>query len=223
MSTCPYCLHEFKIESRFLKHSCKEKERFEYVKTVPGQIAFNFFSTWMFKRYKRSVSKIEDFTEHSTYNAFVNFAEFVRSISGLADSEFFIDMMVGIKMEPKHWCRLDTFKMYLKCLDDQLTAEEKINKSVDTLDQIAAKYDCELADIFEYVHPSMLIKYIKEQKLSPWLLLNSQKFMRYYAGLQSAHQYMINEVIEPVKWKEEFLKDRKQTSTMRRCIAGLQL
>jgi hypothetical protein len=178
---------------------------------------------WYTKRFFTNTISIETFITSSHFNAFIKFAEFVRKIKSLADSDLFIQLMVANKIQPNLWRDDRVFKKYLEFIERESTVEFKINISIKTLEQLADTYQCELADIFNFVHPNTLMQKIREQKLSPWLLLNSRKFLCYFEGLNSEQQSFLEVLVDPVSWKTQFLTKRKQTITIKKCLSALGL
>jgi hypothetical protein len=222
MFTCPYCLKEYKSEARFIAHKCKEKERHEYVKTVNGRIAFSIYEQWMFIKYKKHPT-IDQFLQTRYFKSFQRFAVFIRNIKGLADTELFLTMVSVNNLDPTLWCEGIVFKKYLNYLAEHTSPAEKIEQAIITLEKLSKQYNCELCDVFNYVTPYTINKLIYEQKLSPWILLNSSKFLAFLAGCDDEQEKFITDLIDEKVWVKKFTDNPKQVKIIRKCIKELGL
>jgi hypothetical protein len=219
---CSYCDAIFKSSVRFLKHNCKEKQRTEEVKTTTGQIAYGFYNKWVKIQYGK-ISNIETFMLSRYYNAFINFATFIKKIKGLADPDLFIKLMIHNNFPPIMWCNPKVYIKYITYMESTTTTIEKITITLKTLENIAEKNDCELSDVFKYICMFDLIQLIYTQKLSPWVLLPSKKFITYVMLLTEEEQIILDDTINAKIWKQIFDADPKSVKIIRKCLKQLLL
>lgn len=222
MYLCQYCEKEYKSEKRFLAHKCKEKERFDYVKTINGKIAYSIYEKWMYIRFKKNTT-IEQFLQTRYFKSFQRFAVFLRNIKGLADTELFLTMVVVNNLDPTLWCENIVFKRYLNYLAEHTSISEKIEQAITTLDNLANQYGCETYEVFNYTTPYVINKLIYEQKISPWILLNSTKFLAFLAGCDSEEEKLITDLIDEREWKMKFTDKPKHVGIIRKCMKELGL
>ena len=97
-------------------------------------------------------------------------------------------------------------------------------QTINTLFDIAEIGDCEVNEVFEMMTPSEVIQLLRERQLTPWLLLNSKKFMNFYISKVSSEERLIMEsIIRPAYWAEKFEKYPKVVETMRLYVLELNL
>lgn len=219
---CQYCDAIFKSDVRFLKHNCKEKQRAEEIQTVTGQIAYRFYEKWL-KMQHRKLYNVESFLRSRHYNSFIKFAIFVRKLKGLVDPDLFLNLMIKNKFPPNMWYDPKVYIRYITYIESTTTPTEKITTTLKTLENIANKHDCELQDVFKYICVSDLVQLIYTQKLSPWVLLPSKRFMMYVASLTEEEQIILDDTINANVWKQTFDADPKSVKIIKKCLRQLML
>lgn len=219
---CKHCGELFKRTANFEKHSCRNMKRYDIMKTVKGQIAYQFFVKWQ-QRRKRTATAIADFIECREFNALCKFAEFIQRVKGLSDNDIFIELMVANKIGPSMWCDDIVFTKYLLYIANHTSVDLKMMRSIRTLEDLADDYGCKLKDVFLHIDVNTVLQKIREQKLSPWVLLASQKFFVFLETLNRDQQSLFDRLIDPIKWRTEFNKDPDQVMIIKKCLHGLKL
>lgn len=208
---CEYCSATFVNERNLLKHSCKYKERFRYItKKKRGIAMYAKYLHWL-KKSGKSTRYVDQHTFiHSTqYNHFDRFLQFA-SEKGIPDIDLYIEVMIKKDLPPQHWIRDDVLKFFLDYYDHEINPKVHISKSVDTLFRLSDAIGCETGDIFNELDNKTILILLQSRKLSPWLLLNSDKFREYLRYRASAKERdYIQQYINPLKWKKIMKKNTK--------------
>jgi hypothetical protein len=219
---CEYCEKVYKTPAGFLNHSCKEKQRLDEIKTPIGQIALIYYEKWMRMQYGRTFDTTTFMTSRF-YNAFIKFAHFVKKIKGFVNSDEYVKLMITNKFMPSLWCDARVYIKYIKHIDSVTTTNEKITSSFYTLYSIAEANDCTIDKVFKYIPAYTIMQLMYEQKLSPWVLLHSGKFMAYVMGLSEEEQILLEDFINPGIWKQTFDANPKSIAVIKKCIKQLKL
>ena len=219
---CHFCGQKFKLEARFMKHKCKEMKRDEELRTVVGQAAWLYYQEWM-KTGRKLVPNPKSFLGSRYYNAFMRFARHVRKVH-LPDVHGFIKFMREHNMEPYMWTSDQVYPKYLEYLDRRSPPTKRANTTIDTFLAIAEKSERDVSEIFDIIDADDVITLLRRRSISPWILLNSDKFKEFYATKTNGEERIIIEsLIRPDFWVEKFAKNPKMVETMKVIVEELNL
>ncbi len=218
---CKYCEQTFKIESRFINHHCKEMQKAEDLKSSVGQAAWLYYQKWM-QAQKKPVSQPSSFLKSRHFNAFINFAKFVKRVK-LVDTELFIHMMKDKSVQPQLWTHDQMYALYLEYIDRNTTPTKQATITMKTLAKIADAADCDVSEVFSMVHPIEILEMIRERKLSPWLLLRSVKFRAMLEQVSDEERAVFEQLIRPSYWSAKFEINPKIVQRMTLLVKELNL
>lgn len=219
---CSFCGKGFVSEDRFLKHRCKQMIREEEFKTPIGQAAWLYYQKWM-KEHHRQVPKSASFLHSKFYSSFHRFAQFVKRVS-MPDVDAFIKLMVTRDIHPSIWNTDDAYALYLEYLDRRGDPTKHAEITINTLFDIADAAQCQVGDVFDVLTPPEVIQLLRERRLSPWILLNSKKFMQFYVSRVSAEErIMMESIIRPTYWAEKFKKHPEMLKNMKTYVMELKM
>jgi hypothetical protein len=201
--TCEFCNKQFVHERNYLKHKCETMKRHELFDSVDGQFAFLAFNSW--RKFKNLPPvKTDIFTSSRFFNSFVRFAEYCRRQS-IPDRLGFVKMMTEKNLSPFFWCDLDVYDSFVQKFDEAYPIDKKLEISIDTLNEMAETHNCELCDIFSNISMIEVLKLITSRRLSPWLLLPSQKFKSFMLSRTTIEEQMLfDRFVNITKWRKEF-------------------
>lgn len=220
---CTYCHHSFHYEDRFLKHQCRQKQRAEEINSPIGQAAWFYYQSWM-RAQHHMLPHIKAFLHSKFYKPFIRFAEFVKQVR-IPDPELYILQMVALDMAPMLWTNDQVYTAFLEYMDRKLSATRHAEITIDTLFDYADSLGCQNSpgDVFVKTNPNEIIQLIRQRKLSPWLLLHSGKFKKFYAGLSKDQQIVIETMIRPTYWAEKLKKDPESVEVMKTFVKQMDL
>jgi hypothetical protein len=205
--TCGHCGKGFVQEKTLFVHVCEQKRR--YMARTEKHVILGFDTFQKFYRLTQPNSKqdktYEDFCKSSYYNAFVKFGSFVSNVNPLYPEKF-IDYVVrsGIKLD--HWCRDELYEQYVFDLIRRETVETALQRSIQTMMSWADIHNAQWNHYFLYVSLSRACYDIKDGKISPWLILNSNNgktMLQKFSDEQLAH---VQKIIDPPFWVSKFNK-----------------
>ena len=205
--TCGYCGKGFMQEKTLFVHVCEQKRR--HMAKTEKHVVLGFDTFQRFYKQTQPNSKqektYEDFCKSSYYNAFVKFGSFVSNVNPLYPEKF-IDYVVrsGVKLD--HWCRDELYEQYVFDLIRRETVETALQRSIQTMMTWAEDHNAQWNHYFLYVSLSRACYDIKDGKISPWLLLNSNNgktMLQKFSDEQLAH---VQKIIDPPFWISKFKK-----------------
>ncbi len=204
---CHYCDKSFTHESTFMNHFCKERERYDELRSPIGQAAYNYYSEWM-KFYKRKPPPIDTFATSRFYTSFVKFAKHVIVIN-LPSPEMFIRLMSDRDISPVLWCRDQCYSIYLEFYDKTMEPLEQVKNSIVTLIDLSEKENVQLENIFVHLGSNRVIELLRLRKLSPWFIFCSSKFGEFLKTLPQEDWLEMSKIINPQHWSEKLEANKK--------------
>lgn len=178
---CEFCQRSFATEMGFMGHHCRERKKLEELKSPLGQAAYGFYSEWM-RLQKRSVPPQEKFMDSRFFHQFVEFAKWSDTVS-IPSKNSFIALMVENSVIPAMWCRPTTYEAYLKWYDTAYPPEVQFVESLDKLKELAIDLNCRPGEVYQRLGVAELLKLVRRRKLSPWLMVTSERFLNWVKDL----------------------------------------
>ena len=218
---CEHCKATFQSESRFMRHSCKEKRRAELMRRPLGQSAYAFYCTWM-KMRKFSQQSSAAFMESRFYQSFINFAELVVN-ANIARTDKFIEIMVDGEVQPPLWCSPEAYSLYTAWHDSLQPPLQQVEESITYLIDIADREGVKLDDIFEHLGAQRILSFVRQRRLSPWFLFCSTKFSKTIKSLDPAHLKAFDMVINSNYWGQKFQESKATVAQIKEITKELNL
>ena len=204
--SCQYCGHKFAKEKTLAVHVCEQKRR-ALARTerhvVLGFDTYNkFYKT---TQNAKSDKTYEEFAKSPYYNAFVKFGSFVSNVNPLYPYKF-IDYVVtsGVKLD--HWCRDELYDKYVIDLIKRETVETALERSIKTMMDWGDANNAPWNHYFLYVSLSRATFDIKDGKISPWLVLNSNHGKDMLKKFNDEQLMAISNVMDVPFWLNKFKK-----------------
>lgn len=196
--------------------------RSEKLQTPLGQAAWRFYQDWM-KLQRKRVQDEKTFLKSKYYESFNRFSEYVKKLQ-LPNPQSFMKLMITNDFPPTMWTLNETYVMYLEHLDRAAPPQEHAQITADTIFRLAEILTCDMSEIFLHLSASEVIELIRERKLSPWLLLNSTKFMEFFRDKTNPEQKIVLEaLIRPKYWTTQFSKKPNTLNYMKDIVTEMNL
>ena len=203
---CQHCSHGFTKEKTLAVHVCEQKRR-ALAKTekhvVLGFDTYNQF----YKRTQNSKGDktYDDFARSPYYNAFVKFGSFVSNVNPLYPNRF-IDYVVtsGVKLD--HWCRDELYSKYVLDLIRTETVETALQRSISHMMSWGENNKAEWNHYFLYVSLNRSVFDIRDGKVSPWIILNSNNGKAMLKKFNDEQLAAVGQVIDLPFWLNKFKK-----------------
>jgi len=188
-----------------------------------GQTAWNYYKEWMQQKHKSVVSSSTTFKKSKFFTAFYNFTKFVKK-TAMPDTDAFIHLMVRKGIDPKFWTTNDAYRKYLEYVTRQMPTMDFVKITIKTIIDISEAGDCEISEVFDILTANEIIQLVEQRRLSPWVLLHSKEFARFFINKTSSEERIAMEtIINPDYWKERFKKHPQDVNNVKKYIQEMGL
>jgi hypothetical protein len=163
-----------------------------------------------------------EFSKSPYYNAFVKFGSFVSNINPLYPNKF-IEWIVKSGVKIDHWCRDELYEKYIVNLIQTESVETALERSIKHMSLWAEKNNSMWNHYFNYVSTNRAMFDIKDGKVSPWLILNSNSGKKLLDQLDDTQLSAISNIIDPIFWSKKFKSSKQDIELVKQVIkeAGL--
>ena len=198
--------HKFAKEKTLAVHVCEQKRR-ALAKTerhvVLGYDTYNKF--YKMSQNAKSDKTYDEFARSPYYNAFVKFGSFVSNVNPLYPDKF-IHYVVTSGVRLDHWCRDELYDNYVINLVKTEGVETALERSITHMMSWGESNNASWNHYFLYVSLSRATFDIKDGKISPWLLLNSNNGKALLKKLSDDQLEAISSVMDLQFWMNKFKK-----------------
>ena len=219
---CDHCGKQYSLKNRSDNHKCEPIKRKQYIKTPSGQLAWICYKKWRQYDHK-PYGNINTFINSRLFNAFSKFSTFVIQ-SNVPDIDIFIKLMVNKKINPFIWLYEETYKIFIEYFDN-IDYQKHCIITINTMFNIAKKQQCDVSSIFNSsIDSQYIIQLIIQRKLSPWILLNSNKFkyfVQHYCDI--TQQNTIKSIFNNKNWNNIFKNNSKKIMYIKQYINELNI
>jgi hypothetical protein len=201
---CVHCGKSFMKEKTLVAHMCERKRRFmqrDEKRVQAGFLAFNRF--WKLAQNGKKNKTYEEFCDTAYYNAFVKFGSFVNNINPIYPDKF-IDYVIksGVKLD--HWCREELYESYLYETIKTEPTESAMQRSIATMMDWAEEQKSNFTHYFMYVSLNRAVYHIRNGKISPWIILQTQTGQDLIKKLSDEQLDMIAPAFDLPYWLKKF-------------------
>jgi hypothetical protein len=191
-------------DKTLVAHMCERKRRAlqETEKRVQaGFVAFNRF--WQLTQNAKKPKTYNNFADSSYYNAFVKFGSFINNVNPLYPDKF-IDYVIksGVKLDL--WCRDELYEKYLYDMIKVEPVESAVQRSLQTMMEWADEHNAEFAHYFTYASLNKAVHDIRNGRISPWVILNSNAGQKMIKSMSDEQLEMIAPAFDVPFWLRKF-------------------
>ena len=220
---CVHCQTKFTKEKTLMVHMCEQKRRHLAQNEKHVVMGFYTFNKFYEIAQKSTESKTySEFSKSPYYNAFVKFGSFVSNINPLYPNKF-IEWIVKSGVKIDHWCRDELYEKYIVNLIQTESVETALERSIKHMSLWAEKNNSMWNHYFNYVSTNRAMFDIKDGKVSPWLILNSNSGKKLLDQLDDTQLSAISNIIDPIFWSKKFKSSKQDIELVKQVIkeAGL--
>lgn len=218
---CEFCEKKFIDQAKYDKHSCEYKKRFKRLGTRLGMQAFSVYSHW---RKLKGYAPIEkrDFIYSKHFNSCFSFVEFAKE-KMLPDNNRYIEFAVVYQLTPSQWKSQLALEKYMEIYDKVYDPEEQAEITLQIMRDMAQIIKCELGEIFEYLYPIEVLKYIQSKRFTPWVLIFSSKFSEYLKIIDERDRITIQAAMNVDYWQKMIVENREGAMAVRQMVVSAGL
>ena len=216
--TCQFCNHKFSKEKTLMVHVCEKKRRHlakSEKHVVVGFDAFNRF--FKLSQNLKGDKTYEEFSKSPYYNAFVKFGSFVSNVNPLYPDKF-IDYIVRSGVRLDHWCRDELYDKYVVDLIKTEPVEVALERSIKTMIAWGEDNNAVWNHYFLYASPSRIMFAVKDGKISPWLILNSNNGKNALKEFDDTQLQAIGNVMDLSFWLNKFKRQSSDVALVKQVV-----
>ena len=202
--SCEHCKAKFTKEKTLFVHMCEQKRRHLAKNEKHVQLGYQTYDRFYKLSQKNDKTKTyEEFSQSPYYNAFIKFGSFMSNVNPLYPEKY-IDYVVtsGVKLD--HWSRESLYEDYVLNLIKNEPVEVALQRSIIHMTDWANTHDSVWNHYFLYVSTNRATFDIKDGKISPWILLNSDTGKKLLTTLNDEQLVSIGTTIDPNFWYKKF-------------------
>lgn len=221
MNTCDKCDRQFKTKRGLDNHKCHIQEREDLSKTFEGIAAREYYNIWQnAKGHKKFDNDI--FVNSRYFTSFVKFVKYIKTVK-LTKPKEFVKFMVKNEIPPTLWSASYCYDMYMKYLRNETSAYDQAAITVDTILMLADIANDDTSNVFSILYPQEIVELITSQKLSPWILLCSNKFKERLKQIPKDEQQELINIINPTYWEIKFNENKSAVNYMKTVVKELRI
>jgi len=219
---CSFCSRSFVRKTWFEKHLCDKKKRFLDRNNIAVIKAHQLFNHWQqrTKLVRRGHQKdFEEFCRSPFFGAFKRLSEFTTSeyvVSGFK----YIDWLIDNKIPEAKWCNprdLEDYHKYLRTSEEPKAQAETTCKNIRVW---CADNGIEMPKFFSTISPGQALNMVRENKLSPWVLLGYQPCVDALTSrFKQEMLFTLNDHINVPYWLEKTEQDEAGMATVNKVVS----
>lgn len=216
--TCQYCKKSFVKENTLVVHMCVGKQRALAKCEKHVVIAFDAYNK--FYKLTQNASGDKTYTEFSKspfYSAFVKFGSFVNNVKPLYPFKF-IDYVIksGIKLE--QWGTDAVYEKYVLALIRTEAVNTALERSVTHMVEWGDANNLPWNEYFKRVSLNRAMYDIKDGKVSPWVVLNSNSGKQMIQLFDDSQLEYVSNILQPTFWVIKFERQPADTALAKSII-----
>ena len=220
---CSHCNSGFMKEKTLIVHMCEQKRRHLARTEKHVHIGYQaFVRFYQLSQKFNGIKLYDEFARSPYYNAFVKFGSFISNVNPLYPDHY-IDWVVtsGVKLD--HWCRDELYDKYALELIKTESVETALERSINHMMEWADANKSVWNHYFNYVSVNRAMFDIKDGKISPWIILNSEAGKTMLASFNDEQLNAISLVIDPPYWMKKFKKQRSDVELVKTVLKEVNL
>lgn len=211
---CNFCKKSFIRESSLINHTCEKKRRWmnkeeKYVKL--GFYAYQKFYTLNYPGQKPK--DYADFVESNYYTAFTGFGHHIIKINAI-NTESFIDFVLKNQVKIEDWTKDYVYETYVREFTRKEDPLNALERAIVLMESWAKLEDKHWTDFFTQVNTNIAVLYIKNGRLSPWIIFSSKSAKKLFDRFNDDQLIIINNAIDIKNWKLRVFRNQNAVKTI---------
>jgi len=198
--TCKWCKKSFQKEQTLVNHLCVKKKRFMDKDTSGARIGFVVYTRFYeLTTVSKKQKTVDDFIQSSYYMDFVKFGWHIYNLNPI-NRDMFVDWVIKSSIKLKDWSKDQTYVSYL----NEMVKKEPVEKALERTIKLMVEWgsangEC-FSDFFRKITANEATFFIKNGRISPWVLYLSDSANILMTSLSDEQYSMITPVIDPSAW-----------------------
>jgi hypothetical protein len=135
----------------------------------------------------------------------------------------YIDWVIKSQIPLDKWCKEELYDKYVIDLIKSENVETASERSINTMCEWANKNEAQWNHYFLYANPNRITYDIRDGKVSPWIMLNSDNGMATLKKLSDDQLQTISPMIDLSFWLDKFKLNKNDTEFVKNIIKEAKL
>ena len=200
---CGFCKKSFQTEEVLISHACEKRRRWLFKDEKDVKIGFQAYQLFFKKSFtglnRRSHDRTyEDFMNSNYYAGFVRFGKFVLEVN-VVDPMNYVEFLVKNDIKLKDWTLDSVYDIWLREVGKKEDIFRALERNILLMQQWSQDTGEDWTDFFRKVNPQLATKWIKNGRISPWLLYSGfgdDLFSR----MSDEQLNFLTELLDPQYW-----------------------
>ena len=197
---------------------CEPKRR--YMQRDEKRVQNGFYVYNRFYKITQNAKKektYEEFVKSPYYNAFVKFGSFMSNVNPLYPDKY-IDWIIRSEVKLDKWCVEALYDKYVVDLIKTESANTATERSINTMIAWGQKHSAGWNHYFSYANVNKIVYDVRDGKVSPWVMLNSDNGVRALQNMTDEQLQIIAPMIDVEFWSEHFRKNKSDLEFVKNLI-----
>lgn len=184
--------------------------------------AFELQSTYSSILKRRGCKSEDSFLRSAGFPHFVKLIRFARE-THVPDLPLYLKIMVAAERRPNTWINDHSYRIFLETMNSQAASTEMIDISAKTIQALAEKNEMRVPVYVLLMDVGEMLQLIRQRRLSPWVVLNSDLFKRKIQGATPEEKEVIARLIDADYWVVTMKNDGTALFLARKVSEALEI
>lgn len=220
MFKCEYCNKSFKRESTIFKHMCEKKRRAFAKDDRDVKAGYTAFVYWYNRSYGNTHSKknYTDFMNSSFYKQFVKFGKYITE-SKISEWERYLDWLIKNSVKLNDWPKDSVYYKFFYEIIKTETPERALERYIIFMQNWEENSGKSWKTFWDNENVFTIVNYIKEGKISPWILFSSESAMDFIQDLPDELLVEVDGSIDLAYWNNKTKRNKSDMEWIKTLLA----
>ena len=217
---CEYCKRNFVEELSLINHSCEKKRRWFNKEDPSSRLAFMAWARFYELNNRLSGTpkrSFREFMDSKYYLAFIKFAKQIIDLNALEPAKF-IDYVIKNNLPLDKWTHDTVYAAYVSDLIRNEQPESALARNIELMQQWSQQSGELWQDFFRKVSPIQAVAWIKNGRLSPWVVYNADSAEALFDRCGEEQLQIIHTSAKVPQWKIRFNKNKESAEWIRNTL-----
>jgi hypothetical protein len=206
-------------EKLLFNHLCDLKRRFLQRDDKSTKVALACYERFYIRSMnRRKPVTYDEFDRSQFYAAFIRFARYIIELGAISPMQF-VDFLLRVETPIDRWTDPVVYATYIRELNKHEPPEKAIERNFMAMEQWSIETGEDWRDFFRKVAPALATLWIRNGKISPWLLCTASSACSLMDRLTEEQIHIVNEAINADYWEAKIARNQDTVVAMRTTLA----